>query len=82
MLLMDNDEQTRHLVTRESATVWEQAWLGDGHVVDCPYCGSCDTHIAATFGSTLSEIAMRCRNCRSSFGWIKWQDRPGAVTGC
>jgi len=30
------------------------------------------------FGGTVSEMAMKCDACNSTFGWMKWQGKlPG-----
>jgi C4-type Zn-finger protein len=47
--------------------------------VACPWCESEDTEVISPFGGTVSEVSMRCRSCKSTFGWMKWQGKlpPG-----
>jgi ring-1,2-phenylacetyl-CoA epoxidase subunit PaaD len=39
--------------------------------VDCPLCGSGDTHLDSAFGATLCKQIFRCRSCRQSFERFK-----------
>ncbi len=43
--------------------------------VACPWCGSTNTRVSSPFGGTVSEITMRCDDCETGFGWMKWQGR-------
>jgi C4-type Zn-finger protein len=46
--------------------------------VACPWCGSKNTRVASPFGGTVSEISMKCEECQSTFGWMKWEGKlPG-----
>lgn len=46
--------------------------------VNCPWCESSNTKVVNPFGGTVSEIAMQCNDCQSTFGWMKWQGKlPG-----
>jgi hypothetical protein len=46
--------------------------------VACPWCESNNTRVVNPFGGTVSEIAMQCEDCKSTFGWMKWQGKlPG-----
>jgi ring-1,2-phenylacetyl-CoA epoxidase subunit PaaD len=46
--------------------------------VACPWCESKNTHVLSLFGGTVSEISMQCDDCKSTFGWMKWQGKlPG-----
>lgn len=40
-------------------------------VVPCPRCGSSDTELVATFGSTACKAQYRCRECREPFDYFK-----------
>ncbi|MGI9283867.1 MAG: hypothetical protein ACR2P1_00605 [Pseudomonadales bacterium] len=46
----------------------------DGEI-PCPWCKSCDTRVVNPFGGTVSEISMQCNDCKSTFGWMKWQGK-------
>ncbi len=43
--------------------------------VACPWCDSTNTHVVSPFGGTVSEISMKCDDCKSTFGWMKWEGR-------
>ena len=46
--------------------------------VACPWCESKNTFVVSPFGGTVSEISMKCNDCHSTFGWMKWQGKlPG-----
>ncbi|MEH6592560.1 MAG: hypothetical protein V7746_20000 [Halioglobus sp.] len=46
--------------------------------VACPWCESKNTQVVSPFGGTVSEISMKCNDCQSTFGWMKWQGKlPG-----
>jgi hypothetical protein len=46
--------------------------------VACPWCESKKTRVISPFGGTVSEIAMQCEACHSTFGWMKWEGKlPG-----
>lgn len=46
--------------------------------VACPWCESKNTQVVSPFGGTVSEISMKCNDCHSTFGWMKWQGKlPG-----
>ncbi len=46
--------------------------------VACPWCESANTHVVSPFGGTVSEISMKCDDCNSTFGWMKWEGKlPG-----
>jgi len=47
--------------------------------VACPWCDSENTRVISPFGGTVSEISMQCNDCKSTFGWMKWQGKlpPG-----
>ena len=46
--------------------------------VACPWCESTNTRVVSPFGGTVSEISMRCDDCNSTFGWMKWEGKlPG-----
>jgi len=46
--------------------------------VACPWCESKNTHVVSPFGGTVSEISMKCDDCNSTFGWMKWEGKlPG-----
>ncbi|MFK8047028.1 MAG: hypothetical protein AB8B81_01215 [Halioglobus sp.] len=46
--------------------------------VACPWCDSHNTCVVSPFGGTVSEISMKCNDCQSSFGWMKWEGKlPG-----
>ena len=46
--------------------------------VACPWCESKSTFVVSPFGGTVSEISMKCNDCHSTFGWMKWQGKlPG-----
>ena len=46
----------------------------DEHVA-CPWCESTETHVVCPFGGTVSEVLFKCRDCESTFGWMKWENR-------
>jgi hypothetical protein len=46
----------------------------DEHVA-CPWCESTETHVVSPFGGTVSEVLFKCRDCESTFGWMKWENR-------
>ncbi len=43
--------------------------------VTCPWCESGNTRVVSPFGGTVSEISMQCDDCKSTFGWMKWEGR-------
>lgn len=43
--------------------------------VACPWCESTKTRVVSPFGGTVSEVSMQCEDCKSTFGWMKWQGR-------
>jgi len=43
--------------------------------VQCPWCNSEDTRVVSPFGGTVSEVSMQCNDCKSTFGWMKWQGK-------
>ena len=43
--------------------------------VACPWCESANTRVVSPFGGTVSEISMQCEDCKSTFGWMKWQGK-------
>jgi hypothetical protein len=45
----------------------------------CPFCGSTETHQAATFSTSLMVALHYCRACHTSFEAIKWGDRDAAL---
>ncbi|MEP1473033.1 MAG: hypothetical protein ABJK25_18800 [Halieaceae bacterium] len=46
--------------------------------VACPWCESKQTEVVSPFGGTVSEISMKCNDCHSTFGWMKWEGKlPG-----
>ena len=46
--------------------------------VACPWCESKKTRVISPFGGTVSEIAMQCEACHSTFGWMKCEGKlPG-----
>jgi C4-type Zn-finger protein len=46
----------------------------DGEI-ECPWCKSRNTHVISPFGGTVSEVSMQCGDCKSTFGWMKWQGK-------
>jgi hypothetical protein len=47
-------------------------------IAACPWCESKSTRVISPFGGTVSEISMQCNDCKSTFGWMKWQGKlPG-----
>jgi C4-type Zn-finger protein len=46
----------------------------DGEI-ECPWCESGNTHVISPFGGTVSEVSMQCDDCKSTFGWMKWQGK-------
>jgi uncharacterized Zn finger protein (UPF0148 family) len=46
----------------------------DGEV-RCPWCESENTRVVSPFGGTVSEVSMQCDDCKSTFGWMKWQGK-------
>jgi ring-1,2-phenylacetyl-CoA epoxidase subunit PaaD len=43
--------------------------------VACPWCESKNTRVISPFGGTVSEISMQCEDCKSTFGWMKWEGK-------
>lgn len=43
--------------------------------VQCPFCLGYDTELYALFGQWLSTSQYYCKNCRTVFEWIKWEER-------
>ncbi|MCI0693500.1 hypothetical protein L0337_16025 [candidate division KSB1 bacterium] len=43
--------------------------------VVCPFCGSTETQQETDFGTTLAYAQFYCRQCRTPFEWIKWEDK-------
>jgi ring-1,2-phenylacetyl-CoA epoxidase subunit PaaD len=43
--------------------------------VACPWCESKNTRVISPFGGTVSEISMQCDDCKSTFGWMKWEGK-------
>jgi len=40
----------------------------------CPFCEKRDTHLLNPFGGQLSMAQYWCRQCRTGFEYIKWED--------
>lgn len=47
--------------------------------IPCPYCGSENTRVRNPFGSTVSEMIVKCGACASTFGWMKWDGEEPPV---
>lgn len=61
-----------------SSSLTELFGLQYDATVACPWCGSESTRVSNPFGGTVSEMSMQCNQCKSVFGWMKWQDKlPG-----
>ena len=43
--------------------------------IACPWCESNNTRVISPFGGTVSEISMQCEDCKSTFGWMKWEGK-------
>jgi hypothetical protein len=44
----------------------------------CPFCQRCDTELVNPFGGALSVAQYWCRECRTGFEFIKWEEHePG-----
>mgnify|MGYP003668054319 CR=1 FL=1 len=43
--------------------------------VTCPDCNGVDLEVVSLFGGAASEVLFRCRDCNSSFNWIKWRGK-------
>jgi Zn finger protein HypA/HybF involved in hydrogenase expression len=41
--------------------------------VRCPHCESGEITLVSLFGSSVSEVMFRCRDCHTFFNWVKWQ---------
>ena len=66
--------------TPKQAGKGQQEVFGDlfDNTVKCPWCESTDTEVVSPFGGTVSEISMKCDDCKSTFGWMKWEGKlPG-----
>ncbi len=61
----------------EKAGKGQQEVFGDLYddTVACPWCESTNTSVISPFGGTVSEISMKCDDCKSTFGWMKWEGR-------
>lgn len=42
----------------------------------CPFCDGMQTHVVNPFGGQLSVAQYWCRDCRTAFEFIKWDDHP------
>ena len=42
--------------------------------VACPFCDSTDTEMIALFGQQMMTSQYYCRNCRTVFEAVKWDD--------
>lgn len=42
--------------------------------VACPFCGLEDTQLLSPFGGQLSVAQYWCRQCRTGFDYMKWED--------
>ncbi|HEU0012580.1 MAG TPA: hypothetical protein VFQ45_02815 [Longimicrobium sp.] len=40
----------------------------------CPFCDGSNTHLVNPFGGQLSVAQYWCRDCRTAFEFIKWDD--------
>ena len=45
------------------------------NAVECPWCGGTDTRLEAPFGGQLSVSQYYCRDCRTVFDWMKWEEK-------
>ncbi|MGH7599062.1 MAG: hypothetical protein ACREOI_22125 [bacterium] len=54
-----------------------------GLSVACPFCGSKETQQETDFGTALAYAQFYCRQCRTPFEWLKWEDKnsEGAISG-
>lgn len=40
----------------------------------CPFCGSTDNELFSLFGQTLLGTQYYCRNCRTVFEAVRWEE--------
>ena len=38
----------------------------------CPHCGARNIELESLFGGSVSEVMLRCQECRTIFHWLKW----------
>ncbi len=50
----------------------------EGSLVRCPFCGSLQTQLEATFGTTHAYSQFFCQSCRTPFEWIKWEEKAAS----
>ena len=43
----------------------------------CPFCDGTETALVNPFGGQLSVAQYWCRDCRTGFEYIKWEDHDG-----
>ncbi len=46
----------------------------DGRQIPCPFCNSTETEMLALFGQFLLASQYYCRNCRTAFDVVRWED--------
>lgn len=52
--------------------------------VPCAFCDGRETELFSMFGTALSVVTYWCRDCRTPFEWVKWDehhDAPPSTTG-
>lgn len=54
-------------------------WESGSKQVACPFCDSSETEMIALFGQQMMTSQYYCRNCRSVFEAVKWDDPKAKV---
>lgn len=49
----------------------KKALLGERRALTCPHCGSSDTEMISSFGSTACKALFKCRECLEPFDYFK-----------
>lgn len=49
----------------------KKALLGERRALACPHCGSSDTEMISSFGSTACKALFKCRECLEPFDYFK-----------
>ncbi len=48
--------------------------------IACPFCDSPDTELFSLFSQFLLASQYYCRNCRTVFDVVRWEDHPQSPT--
>jgi ring-1,2-phenylacetyl-CoA epoxidase subunit PaaD len=53
------------------ASLDKKALMGERRAITCPHCGSSDTEMISSFGSTACKALFKCRECLEPFDYFK-----------